>query len=177
MYFVGDNTQKQTEVLNITQKLKNGSDYTLNNVVKLKLKYTGIGLTHDVWEKCWRMYEFLWLNHQNEFDWIIRSDMDAWFSTPNFKGYAQYFDPEQSWYFGNPLTHTLRAYAMNVGIHAGGLIALSHGSIKRLNAIFETAEFLHPSRKNAKKCQDKSSWADDVDERDGTHFEKKMFRK
>ena len=125
MYFVGDNTQKQTEVLNITQKLKNGSDYTLNNVVKLKLNYTGIGLTHDVWEKCWRMYEFLWLNHQNEFDWIIRSDMDAWFSTPNFKGYAQYFDPEQSWYFGNPLTHTLRAYATNVVIHAGGLIALT----------------------------------------------------
>ena len=55
LFFIGDNTQKEIEVVNVTQKLANGSDYTLNNVVKLKLERTGSDGHGDTYEKMWKM--------------------------------------------------------------------------------------------------------------------------
>eukprot|EP01083_Nonionella_stella_P151249 483005_1 len=144
LFFVGDNTQTQIEHRSIDElnpnHTPNTHHSTIKNVIYLPLRCTGSGLPIDRWEKNWKMYQYLYTFHSDEFEWIIRLDTDAWFSTPNFKGYAQYLDPEQPWYFGNTLAHAWRA--RNVVEVAGGVTVLSRESVRLLNRIFKTNEFL-----------------------------------
>eukprot|EP01084_Bolivina_argentea_P196368 336628_1 len=161
LFFSGDNTLHQIEKVDF----KYDKNTTLENIIRLKLQYTGNNITgFDVWEKCWKMYKYLYTFHWNEFDWIIRADMDAWFSTYNFKGFVQYFNPNKPWWFGDVLTHDWRT--SNIVYNAGGIFALSKETIRILNdKIFITDEFQNSVyiNENVNKCQNRQSWSDDLD--------------
>eukprot|EP01083_Nonionella_stella_P025176 69348_1 len=155
LFFVGDNQQKHIEEVNI--KYDDGD--AINNIIRLPLQYTGDNLKIDLWEKTWKTYEYLYEYHVDEFEWIVMADTDAWFSTYNFKGYAQYFNPNQSWYMGSTLTHDWRT--KNIVSNAGGVFALSQGSIAKLHRIFKTDEFLNGPR-SERRCTAYGSRFDDV---------------
>eukprot|EP01083_Nonionella_stella_P145603 456574_1 len=149
LFIIGDGNQSHIHKTH----LKYEGGHTIKNVIQLTVP------EFDIWGKCWVTYQYLYQNYRNDFDWIITADVDAWFSTYNFKGYAQYFDPEQPWYMGHTLTNQWRT--RNYVFNAGGIFALSRGAIRKLVRVFKTTEFINGSYSEI-NCTSYSSWHDDT---------------
>eukprot|EP01083_Nonionella_stella_P076201 207513_1 len=139
------------------------------NIIKLNLSNTKYRSKYlikpNVWEKTWKLQKFLYDHHLSDFDWIISADNDGWFSTHNFKWFAQYLDPNLPWYLGDTILHQWKH--KNIVFNAGGVFGLSRSAIEKLGKIYSTKEFLYSNKINKdvdslSLCNDHPAWDDDV---------------
>merc|ERR1712048_134518 len=124
---------------------------TLFNATILKLTFDHKQSTKDrnIWEKVWKMWYHVGKHHLNDGDFFFKIDDDSFFSAVNFRGYAQYYNPDGRWYFGHTLMHTW-SYK-NVVFNSGTCYGISRGSLRAVFPIFETDAFLNdPKRARSK---------------------------
>ena len=112
----------------------------------------------DLWEKMTKMFVYIEQNHHGEYDYILRADIDTWFSVNNFKSYAQYFDPNLRWFMGHTELHE-----PSVAFNAGGNYAMSRGAVEGLVDIFYSDAFRNGRLTSHNQCvRYRTSWAEDV---------------
>ena len=108
----------------------------------------------DLWESIWKALQHLEEHHHGEYDYVIKGDTDTWMSVNNFKSYAQYFDPQLSWYMGHTLLHNAA-----IPFQAGSNYALSRRAVERITKFFQTDKFQH----GRSLCSAQSrTWAEDL---------------
>ena len=107
----------------------------------------------NIWEKSWKAWLYVGTHHLNDSEWFLKIDDDTFFSPINFKGFARYLNPNESWYIGHTLLHSWKRG--NVVFNGGSCYALSRGALARLVDIFESESFLNPStlrKREGRRC-------------------------
>ena len=94
----------------------------------------------NIWEKSWKMWQYVGTHHLEDAEWFLKIDDDTFFSPINFKGFARYFNPNRKWYLGSTLMHKWKQ--RNVVFNAGACYALSRGALEAVIPIFKTEPFL-----------------------------------
>ena len=96
------------------------------------------------------MWYHIGKHHLYSGEWFLKIDDDTFFSAVNFRGFARYYNPDKTWYFGHTLLHIWRS--KNIVFNSGTCYALSRGSLEKLVTIFNTEAFLNdPQRKHRGK--------------------------
>eukprot|EP01083_Nonionella_stella_P150745 480731_1 len=108
----------------------------------------------NIWEKSWKTWHHVGVNHINDSEWFLKIDDDTFFSPINFKGFARYFNPNKEWYFGNTLMHLWKS--RNIVFNSGSCYALSRGALRKLVKVFESDTFQNPEpvrKKRGDSCK------------------------
>ena len=129
---------------------ENGS----NNVELLQLENllnVQSSLERNIWEKVWKMWYYIYLNHINDAEWFLKIDDDTFFSPINFHGLVQYFNPDNSsYYIGHTLLHEWER--RNIIFNAGACYGLSRGVLRKFAIeILSLSSFRNDNERNEDK--------------------------
>lgn len=110
----------------------------------------------------WKGWQYVY-NHKligNQISWFIKIDDDTWFSAHNFRGFAQYFNPDIAYYMGHTLLHEWQR--RNIIFNAGACYALSRATLLALkeSEIFESEAFLRDDQRSRDIPEQRIEWRD-----------------